>query len=507
MIKTSVQADDIFKHKTGCLILLCPEKKPAGILSKIDDQLNGVITDAFTAKRFEGKLNQTLLQGVGRAMAADAVLVVGLGKTKDITEEQIRQAAGTAAKLAEKSKFQTLSFYLPDGDAGKVSKSRKGKPGDRVASALAEGAHLALYHFDNYKSVDEENPVNRIQKIVFLAESKAKVNAMQKAVQQAEILAEAVVDTRNLMHHPSNTATPQFLADAAKKIARLPKVTCKVLEKKDMEKLKMGSLLGVARGSHEPPKFIILEYMGGKKSQAPVVIVGKGVTFDTGGISLKPGANMDEMKYDMSGGAVALGVLQAAAGLKLPVNVVGLVPATENMPGGSAIKPGDILTASSGKTIEVLNTDAEGRLILADALVYAQRYKPRALIDLATLTGAVIMALGHVASAVIGTDPALIKKLIQSGTATGERLWELPLYEEYEKAVKSDIADLKNITGPGVGAGTATAAAFLRAFVEDAPWAHLDIAGTAWTSNEKPYVPKGGSGFGVRLLIDYLKTL
>ena len=507
MIKTSVQTDDIFKHKTECLILLCPEKKPAGHLKQIDDQLNGVITNAFSAKRFEGKLNQTLLQGVGRAMGADAVLLVGLGKTKDIKAEQIRQAAGTAAKLAEKSKFLTLSFYLTDADAGKVSKSGKGKSGDPVAGALAEGAHLALYHFDNYKSPDKENPVSRVQKMVFLAESKAKVNAMQKGVQQAEILAEAVVDTRNLMHHPSNTATPQFLADAAKKIARQAKVTCKVLEKKDMEKLKMGSLLGVAKGSHEPPKFIILEYMGGKKSQAPVVIVGKGVTFDTGGISLKPGANMDEMKYDMSGGAVTLGTLQAAAGLKLPINVVGLVPATENMPGGSAIKPGDILTASSGKTIEVLNTDAEGRLILADALVYAQRYKPHALIDLATLTGAVIMALGHVASAVIGTNAPLIKKLIASGAATGERLWELPLYEEYEKAVKSDIADLKNITGPGVGAGTATAAAFLKAFVDDAPWAHLDIAGTAWTSNEKPYVPKGGSGFGVRLLIDYLKTL
>lgn len=250
-----------------------------------------------------------------------------------------------------------------------------------------------------------------------------------------------------------------------------------------------------------------MEYKGGKAKDKPVVIVGKGVTFDTGGISLKPGAGMDEMKFDMSGGAVTIGTLQAVASLKLKVNVVGIVPATENMPGGSAIKPGDILTASNGKTIEVLNTDAEGRLILADALVYAQRYKPKALIDLATLTGAVIMALGHQAAAAVGTDSKLVQKLIESGDATGERLWELPLYEEFEKATKSDIADLKNITSKGVGAGTITGAAFLKPFTGDFPWAHLDIAGTAWTSNEKPYVPKGGSAYGVRLLIDYLKNL
>jgi len=316
-----------------------------------------------------------------------------------------------------------------------------------------------------------------------------------------------VLATRDLMHHPSNTPTPTFLANAAQTMARKHKITCKVLEKKDMEKLKMGSLLGVARGSHEPPKFIVMEYKGGKAKDKPVVIVGKGVTFDTGGISLKPGAGMDEMKFDMSGGAVTIGTLQAAASLKLKVNVVGLVPLTENMPGGSAIKPGDILTASNGKTIEVLNTDAEGRLILADALVYAQRYKPKALIDLATLTGAVIMALGHQAAAAVGTDSKLIQKLIASGDVTGERLWQLPLYEEFEKAIKSDIADLKNITSKGVGAGTITGAAFLKPFTGDFPWVHLDIAGTAWTSNEKPYVPKGGSAYGVRLLIDYLKNL
>ncbi len=277
-----------------------------------------------------------------------------------------------------------------------------------------------------------------------------------------------------------------------------------MLGKNEMKKLGMGALLGVAQGSQEPPALIVLEYRGGRKTEPPVVIVGKGITFDTGGISLKPPANMDEMKMDMSGGGVTLGTLQAAAALKLPVNVIGLVPATENMPSGTAIKPGDVLKSMSGKTIEVLNTDAEGRLVLADALAYAARYKPQAVIDLATLTGAVVVALGHSAAAVLGNDETLVKKLITSGESTGERLWQLPLWEEHEKAMKSQLADLKNIAGPGVGAGTITGAAFLKAFAGDQPWAHLDIAGTAW-GDEKPYVPKGPSGFGVRLLVDYLE--
>ena len=320
-------------------------------------------------------------------------------------------------------------------------------------------------------------------------------------------LAEAVCLTRDLQAHPSNTATPTFLARKAREAARRFGFSCKVLERKDLERLNMGSFLGVARGSTEPPAFIVMEYHGGRKKQAPVVIVGKGLTFDTGGISLKPPAGMDEMKFDMSGGAVTIGTLAAAAGLRLPLNLVGLVPATENMPSGSAIKPGDILTASNGKTIEVLNTDAEGRLVLADALVYAQRYKPRAVIDLATLTGACIVALGHVAAAVVGTDQKLIDKLKQAGEAVGERVWQLPLFEEFEKALKSDIADLKNIAASSVGGGTIVGAAFLKPFVGEYPWAHLDIAGTAWVSEEKPYVPKGGTGYGVRLLIETLRAL
>jgi leucyl aminopeptidase len=478
-----------------------------GLLKQVDDLMNGALTAAFKSKRFEGKLNQTFEQSVCGLMGADSLIVVGLGKSKDVKEEQIRQASGTGAKKAEKLRHNTIAIFLDEKSAGKPGKSKAGKAGSPVATALMEGAQLGLYHFDQYKSLDKENPPSRINEITILVSSKAKVKTYQTGVDQAEKLCDAVLATRDLMHHPGNTATPTFLAKAAQTMSRKHKITCKVLEKKDMEKLKMGSLLGVARGSHEPPKFIVMEYKGGKAKDKPVVIVGKGVTFDSGGISLKPGGGMDEMKFDMSGAAVTIGTLQAVASLKLKVNVVGIVPATENMPGGSATKPGDILTASNGKTIEVLNTDAEGRLILADALVYAQRFEPKALIDLATLTGAVIMALGHQAAAAVGTDQKLIQKLIASGDATGERLWQLPLYEEFEKATKSDIADLKNIATSGVGAGTITGAAFLKPFTGGFPWAHLDIAGTAWTSSERPYVPKGGSAYGVRLLIDYLKKL
>ena len=507
MIKTLVKADDVLKHKTDCLILFSPESKPAGLLRQVDGLLNGALTAAFQSKRFEGKLNQTFHQSVRGLMGADSIIVVGLGKSKNAKEEQIRQVSGTGAKAAEKLRYHQIAVFMDEKNVGKLSKPKKGQAGSLVATALMEGAQLGLYHFDSYKSVDQDSPPSRIEGITILAPSKSKVQDYQKGVEWAEKLCAAVLATRDLMHHPGNTATPTFLAKAAQTMSRKHKITCKILEKKDMEKLGMGSLLGVARGSHEPPKFIVMEYKGGKAKDKPVVIVGKGITFDTGGISLKPGGGMDEMKFDMSGGAVTIGTLQAVASLKLKVNVVGLVPAAENMPGGSAIKPGDILTASNGKTIEVLNTDAEGRLILSDALVYAQRYKPKALIDLATLTGAVIMALGHQAAAAVGTDSKTIQKLIASGDATGERLWELPLYEEFEKGTKSDIADLKNISSPGVGAGTIMGAAFLKPFTGDFPWVHLDIAGTAWTSMERPYVPKGGSAYGVRLLIDYLKNL
>ena len=506
MIKTTIKDQNFLKHKTDSLIVHClEEKKPKGILKDLDRILNGSITSAMKNKRFEGKLNQSLLLNSRAALEAENVLLVGLGKAADLTGDRICQASGTAAKRAENTKCKKVSIYMQDGALEKAMRSVKAKSCEDPACLVAQGCYLALYHFDHYKTNDGDDPPSRVEEIVLLAPDKKRSASMVDAVDYARKISAAVCLARDLGSHPSNTVTPTYLANEAKKTARKNGMTCKILQKKDMEKLGMGSFLGVAKGAHEPPAFIVLEYTAGPKSLAPIVIVGKGITFDTGGISLKPAGGMDEMKMDMSGGAVTLATLQAAASLKLPVNLVGLIPATENMPGGSAIKPGDILTSMSGKTIEVLNTDAEGRLVLADALSYAQRYKPEAVIDLATLTGAVVVALGSHASAVIGNDADLTEKLIKSGTASGERLWELPLWEEYEKSVKSNIADLKNIASAGVGAGTITGAAFLKPFAGDQPWCHIDIAGTSWYSDNRPLTPKGSSGFGVRLLINFLE--
>jgi leucyl aminopeptidase len=302
---------------------------------------------------------------------------------------------------------------------------------------------------------------------------------------------------------PGNEMTPTDMAREARKIARRKNVKLTVLGEAEMKKIGMNALLGVARGSAEPAKFIILEYRGGDKSERPVALVGKGLTFDSGGISIKPSEKMDEMKSDMAGGAAVMGVIMAAADLNLKVNAVGLIPATENLPGGRAYKPGDILKSLSGQTIEVLSTDAEGRLILADALTYAGRYKPAVIIDLATLTAACVIALGDHVTGMMGTDNRVKHKIKDASDATGEKVWELPLWEEYHDLIKSDVADYKNHGGrPG---GAITAAAFLSKFVGDYPWVHLDIAGPAWLTNDKPYIPKGASGVGVRLMVQFLR--
>jgi leucyl aminopeptidase len=499
MIKINQKIEQSLNHKTECLILPCLEiKKPKGLLKEIDDNLQGVISAAFKNKRFSGKPNQTLL--LNSAGNASNILLLGIGKAKEATAEKICQAAATAVKVLEKSKFKTVAANLSALESlGKGKSTLYGE----LAGAVAEGAGLALYHFDNYKSKDDDPPV-RLEKLTLLTTTKTQQKTVEKSIARAEKIVNAVHIARDLISHPGNTVTPAYLAEYAKKMARKNKITCKVLGKKEMKKLGMGSLLGVAQGSDEPPALIVLEYNGAAKKKAPTVIVGKGVTFDTGGISLKPGGSMDEMKMDMSGAATTLATLELVASLKLKANIVGIVAAAENMPSGSAIKPGDILKSMSGKTIEVLNTDAEGRLVLADALTYAQRYNPKEVIDLATLTGAVLHALGHQAAAVIGNNPAMIQKIKDAGEVTGERVWELPLWEEHEKAAKSDIADLKNIASSGFGAGTSMGAAFLKPFAGEQPWTHIDIAGTAW-GFDRPYTNKGPSGFGVRLLLHYLE--
>src|SRR5581483_9216613 len=332
-----------------------------------------------------------------------------------------------------------------------------------------------------------------------------ELDDLKEGVRRGVATSEAAVFVRDLCNHPSNVMTPSRIAQEAKTIAREHGVKLKVLERVDMEKLGMGALLGVARGSHEPPKFIILDYRGtgteGRHAK-PIVFVGKTITFDTGGISLKPAENMEQMKADMTGGAEVLATVRAAARLRLPIHVIGILPATENMPGGGAMKPGDIVKTLSGQTVEVQNTDAEGRLILADGLAYATRYKPAAVIDVATLTGACMVALGQFAIGMFGNDETLKESMRKAGLKTGERVWEMPLWEEYFEKLKSDVADMRNIGGRG--GGMITAALFLSKFVGDYPWVHLDIASTDWSERERAYIPKGPTGIGTRLLIQYL---
>jgi leucyl aminopeptidase len=325
-----------------------------------------------------------------------------------------------------------------------------------------------------------------------------------KGLKDGEIIASAVNRARDYGNHPSNKANPSYLVEMAHEVAKIPKVRCRILGKEEMKQKKMEAILAVSQGTQHPPKFIILEYKGKPDSKEWMVLVGKGITFDSGGISIKPGEKMEEMKFDMAGGAAVISAIEAIANLKIVINCVALIPATENLPSSQAYKPGDIIGSAAGKTIEVINTDAEGRLILADALHYAKSYKPKVVIDFATLTGACVYALGTHVSGMMGNDIKLMQKVKQAGEVSGDRVWELPLWEEYSKQIKSDIADVRN-TGTGYGGGAITAAAFLQEFISDYKWAHLDIAGTAWSTEEKPYLGKGATGVGVALAVELVR--
>jgi len=379
---------------------------------------------------------------------------------------------------------------------------KKRRFAERV-QAVAEGVLLADYRYDRYLPKDKPGQPVPLGRVGLMIDAKESTSEAEAAISAALAICTGVCFARDLVNDPGNRKSPEYLAMAAVAMAEKGGIKARLLRREQMAELGFGALLGVAQGSEREPYLIVLEYQGGMAEQQPIALVGKGVVFDAGGISLKPAEKMDEMKMDMAGGAAVLGTMLAAAQLKLPVNLVAVVPTVENMPSGTAIRPGDILTSLAGKTIEVLNTDAEGRLILADALTYVGRFKPRVVIDLATLTGACIIALGNQAAAILGNHEGLIRQLLKAGERSGERFWQLPLWEEYAAQIKSDFADIKN-TG-GRPAGTITAAAFLQQFAGSYTWAHLDIAGTAWEDKGKPGQPKGGTGFGVRALIEYLR--
>jgi leucyl aminopeptidase len=446
-------------------------------------------TNILSEGDFSGKSGQSALLHRPRGLAADRLLLLGLGKPDAYGLDALRKAAATAAKRARSLKLDEASFVLPDPPEGATSR--------QAAEAVAEGASLGLYTFDRHKSSNNRQEVSSFTVLSGEPEADAGAEIGSKIAAGAAL-------ARDLANEPSNVATPEYLAEAARGIASRYGMALTVLDRAGIEEEGLTGLATVGRSAANEPRFIVLEYRGGPEDEAPVVLVGKAVTFDSGGISIKPTAGMDEMKYDMSGGAAVLGTMEAVGSLGLPINVVALVPSTENLPAGDAFKPGDVLKMPGGKTVEILTTDAEGRLILADALQYARRYDPACVIDCATLTGACHVALGDHASGLMGNDEDLIAEVRETGERTNERAWPLPLFEEYTEQIRGNTADLKNSGGRYGGA--LTAGAFLKAFAEGYPWAHLDIAGTAYSSKAKnAYTPRGASGNPARLFVEFLR--
>lgn len=490
-MKCSTAVADPKAYPCPALVLGCFENMAeTPFLAELDAALHGAVSALYAQKEFTGTLNRTKIVHTCARIPAERLLLVGLGKAGELTAERLRQGAGSAAQALRGARLTTAGSLL----------HLAGLAADEALSASVVGLQLGGYAFNRYKTGrDEAKP---LAGITHLMTEKKGAQAAKGIIAAAETLCHGVLLARDLVSLPGNEATPAYIAGRALELAGLAGVSCAVLEQAELEELGMGGVLAVGKGSKHPPRFVVLEYQGGRPGERPVVLVGKGVTFDSGGISLKPREGMERMKDDMAGAAAVLGTIQAAAGLGMAVNVLGLVPLVENMPDGGSYKPGDIVTTMAGKTVEINNTDAEGRMILCDALHYAQRYKPAVLIDLATLTGACLVALGDQATGMMGTDEALKRTMARAGEATGERVWELPLWDEYGEAMKSDVADLKNAGGPH--AGTITAAWFLKQFSGKAAWVHLDIAGTAWEEKGRHYLPKGATGVGVRLLIEYL---
>lgn len=475
--------------------------QPGGATGAVDWALGGAIRDLIAGGDFKGKLDETAVLYPRGAIPARRVLIVGLGKAEEFNLDRVRRASATAARRARDLGARRFATIVHGAGIG-------GLEVESAAQAVAEGTLLGLYEFNRHKAPQEDQ--RQVAEMTVVEFDAGRLPAIEAGVRAGQTIAAAVALTRDLVNEPPNFATPTILAQRARQIAEGRRINVTVLEREEMRELGMGALLAVAQGSDEPPKFIILDYQPQPRQEGAtpptVVLVGKGITFDSGGLSIKPAEGMEEMKSDMAGGATVLGALQAIADLGLPVRVVGLVPATENVINGHAYKPADIVRAMNGKTIEIISTDAEGRLILADALVYAKRYAPQAVVDLATLTGACITALGKgQAAGLFGTDEKLIEQLKAASASTGERLWQLPLYDEYSEVMKSDVADLKNSGGRYSGVGAS--AAFLKAFAEGYPWAHLDIAPMAYLDKDKPYTPKGATGFGVRLLVQFVRDL
>jgi leucyl aminopeptidase len=465
------------------------EKADEGFLKELDGPCNGMIKSVLDGEELKGKEGETAFLHLSGNNNGNArrLLLVGVGERSEYTRASVSEMAGTAVRTLRGKNVKSIGVVPRfDGDA------------EDTAAAAAEGAVIALFDMDKYFTVDkEERQIERLA--VFIVGASA--GAIDRGIKRGQIIGESVNFTRDMANEPGAYLTPTIMAERARDVANECGLSIDVLDEARMEQEGMGSLLSVSRGSDEPGKLIILKYnpADDAESNGLLSFVGKGITFDSGGISLKPGENMELMKYDMTGGATVIGAMRAIGKLKPSIPVLGVIPCAENLPSGKATKPGDVVRAMTGKTIEVINTDAEGRLILADAIAYAKKLGATRIVDMATLTGAVSIALGDVNAAILGTDQELIDEVISAGKEVGEKFWQLPLDKEYSKQIKSDIADIKNVGGRK--AGTITAAAFLKEFADGVAWAHLDIAGTAWGDEAKPFRSKGPTGIAVRTLI------
>jgi leucyl aminopeptidase len=479
--------------KSGALVVgVLTGSKLTDAAKRVDKKVGGALTRAVrAARKFSGKKGQWLEVLGPSGVSASRICLVGLGKAADLDALAIESVAGTIVKNLAKKGDDRISVMWEDVKGAALS-------GPDAAARLGYGAKLASYSFDKYrtKAGEDDDGKATVKELVIMADDP---RACGRAHGPLAKVADGVFLTRDLVSEPANIIFPVSLAQECRKLSRLG-VKVEVLGAARMKKLGMGALLGVGQGSANEPQLVVMQWSGAGTRKKPLAFVGKGVTFDTGGISLKPAGGMEDMKWDMGGSGTVIGLMKALAGRKAKVNAVGIVGLVENMPSATAQRPGDVVTSLSGQTIEVINTDAEGRLVLADALTYVQtRFKPQLIVDLATLTGAIIISLGHEYAGLFSNDDTLADRLVAAGKAEGEGVWRMPLGKEYDKALDSDIADIRNVSKDRA-AGSITAAQFLQRFIEDTPWAHLDIAGMAWGGKDRDTVPKGGTGFGVRLL-------
>jgi len=497
-MEIKVIAGDIIKIKADAIIVNFFEgmERLDGDIAAVDKALDGAISQLISQGEIKGKLNEiTIVHSLGKLPTA-RVVVSGLGKQSELSPNKIRGAVAETCR------------WLRQKGIGNIATTAQGAGINNIrledaAQVVTEGALLGLYSFRKHIT-KEDDKLGEIKQLLIVGSDEAKPH-LEEGSNKGKVLAEATNLARNMVNEPANYMTPNHMAKMAKSLAESHGLEVSVLEQGQMTELGMGALLGVAQGSRQPPKFIVLHYRGGDSAEINVALVGKGITFDSGGISIKSSEGLAEMKGDMAGGAAVMAAISAIAQLKPKINVTAIVPATENLPSGNALKPGDILTAMNGKTIEIITTDAEGRLILADALAYAKKFGAKFIVDVATLTGACRVALGDVCSGAFGNNQELVDKVIAAGNEAGELIWQMPMYDEYKEQNKSDVADIKNIGGRYGGA--ITGAKFLAEFINDTPWVHLDIAGTSLSEKERGYLVKGATGVTVRTLVNLTLSL